>query len=164
MTHDLKFLGCLSKTRLCPSPIRARVVRPPTVRLAIDIDNFCENFMIFNPKWSTHYLSAGGKIGYYKEGHSGAELLNLITHIRSIEWDSIFIYYKYYYYWSYLALQSLLQSQWRLQVLWFLAGSMANLRIVYIFMVYLGWELDIMNWKNLKIWLTEKYQRWFVID
>ena len=33
----------------------------------------------------TVVINKGGKIGYYKEGHSDAELLNLITHIRSIE-------------------------------------------------------------------------------
>jgi len=33
----------------------------------------------------TIVINIGGKIGYYKEGHSDVELLNLITHIRSIE-------------------------------------------------------------------------------
>ena len=33
----------------------------------------------------TIVINKGGKIGYYKEGHSDVELLNLITHIRSIE-------------------------------------------------------------------------------
>jgi len=33
----------------------------------------------------TIVINKGGKISYYKEGYSDSELLNLITHIRSIE-------------------------------------------------------------------------------
>ena len=33
----------------------------------------------------TIVINKGGKISYYKKGYSDSELLNLITHIRSLE-------------------------------------------------------------------------------
>jgi len=75
-------VNVFEKKEFLESFVNKKVYTIPVV-----IDQYGIALKMFNSKILplTIIINKGGKISYFKEGHSEAELLNLITHIRSIE-------------------------------------------------------------------------------